>query len=228
MRITVFLSGMVLLLAACGGGTLRDADEVSIGESLYTITFDEESPENFDTSNYANDAEDGAPAPQNVIQDGRYLLEVIDDSTTYIWGQGGEAAQNVAVEASFEVQSNYENNLYGVMCRLNDDGAGYTFLISSDGFAGIARTDGRSLSFLLDWVQHDGIAPDGVNTVQGVCVDDYLAIFVNGELVGDTENDLYPEAGEVGLMAGFFAQGREGGTINVLADDLTVTTASLE
>jgi hypothetical protein len=120
------------------------------------------------------------------------------------------------------------------MCRVNAEGEGYAFLISNDGFGAIAYADKGasergSLSFLFDWVESDAInAGQAENTIRAVCVDDYLALYVNGEFVGDVEDDRFTSGGQAGLIAGLFIEsGDELGEVIVDFDDLTVSEGSL-
>jgi len=220
MRSFRFLLPFLVLLAACAPTPLRDLADVSLGDTLFRTDFS--APDAFETGDFP---EQGASLS---LVEGRYHLRQSGDESLYIWGRGGESAADVAVEVLAEVESDYTNNLYGVLCRTDENGAGYAFLISSDGFGAIARTDGRSLSFIYNWHQHDAIRTDAPNTIRGVCVGDYLALVVNGELVGDAQDTRYPNAGQAGLLGGILVEGRDTvGELSVFFDDLTVRSASL-
>ena len=208
---------LLFLLAACTSKTLKDADAVETGETLYTIDF--ASADAFETGDL--------PDASLSIVEGQYRIEQTGE-TTYIWGQGGDAAQNVTISVEAISESGYPHNLYGVMCRVNAEGAGYAFLISQDGFGGIARTDGENMTMLYDWREDSAINAGASNTIRGVCVDNYLALYVNDTLIGDVEDERYPAAGQVGLIAGLISEEvdqRE--TVIATFDDLTVKEASL-
>jgi hypothetical protein len=164
------------------------------------------------------------------ITDGHYQLTHTSDSSSYIWAQGGDPAQDVNIVVAAQPHSSYANNLYGVMCRVSEEGAGYAFLISNDGFGAIARTDGKSLSFIQEWVENAAIR-DGQanNTIRAVCLDDYLALYINDEFIGDAEDERFPDAGQVGLIGGVFVEGGdEQGQVIVHFDDLTISEVSFK
>jgi hypothetical protein len=205
-----------------GSIVLPDSEELNISGS--TQIMDLSDPTAFESRDYTRTYSDLS------ITDGSFQLSHSSSNSSYIWAQDGEAEQNVSIEVQAEPQNDYANNLYGVMCRVNEEGAGYAFLISSDGFGAIARTDGKSLSFMQDWIESDAIKKgQSANTIRAVCIEDYLALYVNDEFVADVENDRYPDAGQGGLIGGVFVEsGDEAGEIILSFDDLTVSAASLD
>jgi len=213
----LFLS---LILVACGG-TIRDADAVNIGDELYTITFDENTE--FDVATFPDEN------ASLTIDTERYIVHQAGNRSSYVWGQGGDSVENAAITVTAESLVEYDNNLYGVMCRVDSEGAGYAFLVSNDGFGAIARTDGRSISFITSWHESDEInSGTANNTIQAICIDNYLALYVNGELVQDAEDDTYTTGGQVGLIGGIFVEGGDdGGEVTIAFDDVMVSAASL-
>ena len=120
------------------------------------------------------------------------------------------------------------------MCRVNDVGDGYAFLISNDGFGAIAyaekgAAERGSLTFIAEWVESSAINEgQAQNTVRAVCLDDYLALYVNGEFVIDVEDDRFPDPGQAAVIAGLFIENRdETGEVIVEFDDITVSEGSL-
>lgn len=222
MRYLLILLALALVLVGCQRNTLRGENDVTLGNDLFTLAFND--PASFETGDFP------ASNASLSIEAGKYIVRQAGDRTAYIWGQGGEPAQNVSVEAQAQPSSSFKNDLYGVMCRVTEDGAGYAFVVSSDGFGAIARTDGKSLSFIFDWTENAAIKKgQAANTVRAICVDNYLALYVNGKLVGDAEDTRYPEAGQVGLLAGIFIEkADESGEVAVEFDALTVKHAELK
>ncbi len=208
----------VLGLAACGSD---DPDkEITTGAELLRVTFD--APDDWETGRFPADTDD--PAAELVIDEGRYQVNYrADRSASLTWGAGGEAYEDVVIEVDIEQLGGTDDNLYGVVCRFveNDDGSasGYALLISGDGHYGIADLSRRSLDFILEWHQSDAIKQgQAQNTLRAVCVDDYLAVYANGEFLGDVRSDDYQRAGQVALVIG--TTGNQ--TVSVAFDNLTV------
>lgn len=209
---------LILLLAACGTKTIHGEDDIQTGEVLYSLDFEDASA--FETSDFP------AEGSRLTIENGVYRVQQTADSALYSWGQGGDPAQNVIITVEASPQSDFKNNLYGVMCRVDPNGAGYAFLISSDGYGAIARTDGESMRFLVEWQKNEAIE-GAQNTIRAVCIDNYLALYVNADLIADVEDKNYASAGQVGLIAGVLAEdGAE--AVIVDFDNLAVSAGSLK
>lgn len=223
MRITFLLIATALLVVACGSPSAEHSeDDIAVAEDVLTIAF--EDPTTFETGQHNEGASSLA------IEEGVYTISHTAQNTSYIWGQGGDdVAANVQIEATASATGEPTNNLYGVMCRVDEGGAGYAFLVSNDGFGAIARTDGRSLTFLFDWHENSAINESGDNTLRAICIDDYLALYVNDEFIGDASDDRFVEAGQIGLLAGIFVtEAGASGNVEATFDDLTVAEASLQ
>lgn len=191
-----------LALAACGSDD--DARTVTTGDTLLSVTFDD--PAAWETGSYPVDA--GDPNAVLAIEDGRYRIDYrADRSASLTWGAGGGAYENVVIEVETEQLGGTRDNLYGVACRLvedeNGDASGYLLLISGDGHYGIAELSRKTLEFVLEWHKSDAIAQGAAqNTLRAVCVDDYLALYANGDFLGSVTDDRYTRAGQVALVAG--------------------------
>jgi hypothetical protein len=213
-----------LILAACGND---DPSRTPVkGAERLSLTFDEAG--RWEEGVYTD--ENGAPESTLAIIDGRYQIDFrAARSASFTWGAGGEAYENVIVEVETDQLSSEKDNLYGVMCRLAPDDrgnmTGYALLISGDGHYGIAELKGRSLDFLLAWHQSKAIKQGPAhNTIRAVCVDDYFAVYVNDQFLGEVKNDAYRRAGQVGLLAGVTGEG----TVSIAFDNLTVYEGTLK
>jgi hypothetical protein len=81
------------------------------------------------------------------------------------------------------------------------NGDGYLFLIQGNGAYGIFRSQGRSLTPLVDWATSDAInRGPAQNRIRAVCVGTYLAMYVNGQFLAEATDDAYSQ-GQVGLAA---------------------------
>ncbi|HML22592.1 MAG TPA: hypothetical protein PKD09_13140 [Aggregatilinea sp.] len=196
------LAVVIMAIAACQPDPKH---QVETGAELLSATFDD--PSSWESGAYPVNAEE--PDSTLSVVDGRFRIDHRSTgSPSFTWSLGGDAYQNVVIEVETQQISDEENNLYGVACRLttddSGDATGYVLLISGDGYFGFARLSNRSLEFLIDWRQNNAIRKGKAsNTIRAVCVDDYLALSVNGEFLGDITDDKYADqSGQVGMVAG--------------------------
>ena len=216
--------GLSLALAACGGSD--PSRRPVAGESLLNETFD--APGRWEEGAFPPEAAD--PASRLAVTGGRYeIAHRAERAASFTWGAGGAAYEDVIVEVRTEQLSPDKDNLYGVACRLAQDDAGdwsgYALLISGDGHYGIADLARDSLVFLLEWHQSGAIKQGrAANTIRAVCAENYLALYANGEFLGEVKDSLYRRAGRVGLIAG----ASQGGTVHVAFDDLNVYEGILD
>ncbi|MBI5670989.1 MAG: hypothetical protein HZC41_23595 [Chloroflexi bacterium] len=102
-----------------------------------------------------------------------------------------------------------------------NNGDGYLFLVEGTGRFAIMRARGRNVVPLVDWTSSDKIRKGPAqNTIRAVCLNDYLALYVNGAFMADAIDDTYT-SGQVGLVAA--AASRLGVTVDF--DNLTVSEA---
>lgn len=218
----VLFGSLALFLVACGS----DDPEVNEGDidrtTGYTINFDDEA--DFETGTYPGSGE-------LRIADGEYTVVSLNPTNNaYLWGSNvgtdNPALKNVIIEVEARPSDGRIDNWYGVMCRVNEAGGGYAFLISGDGYWAIARSDGRSLFFLEQWRQAEAINQgNNTNTLQAYCLNNYLALYVNDSFLGDLTHDedgkQIDRVGGVALLAG----GVEGDQVVVHFDNLVVSEA---
>jgi hypothetical protein len=214
----VIVLAAALILAACGSPT--PSETVTQGQELLSVTFDQ--PGSWEEGTYPPGT--ATPDSRLAITGGRYQIDLrAGQSASFTWGTGGGSYENVIIEVDTEQLSSEKNNLYGVACRMVSDAqgatTGYVLLISGDGHYGIAELTNNALSFLVEWHQSGTIRQGRAsNTIRGVCVDDYLAIYANGKFLGDVENTDFRRAGQVGLVAGV----TKGKDVSVAFDNLAV------
>ena len=92
------------------------------------------------------------------------------------------------------------HNSYGVGCRMQGFG-GYYMFISGDGRYGIAKVNKGAYDWLVEWQESTAIHQgNATNHIRAVCAGDYLALFVNGELLAEARDTLFMR-GDVLLMA---------------------------
>lgn len=113
---------------------------------------------------------------------------------------------DVRVEVDATKSGGPDDNDFGLICRYQDLGNFYFFLISSDGYAGIGKYEGgtQQLISAAEMQKVDGITPGAAtNHIRADCIGSELKLYVNGNLVA-TATDSSFTSGDVGLMAGTF------------------------
>ncbi len=189
-----------LVLAACGGDEPEhDRDDFEVSETMYTVEFN--NPDDFEVGRFG----DGSSL---TIEDDQYLIRSSNSTgNSFLFGSTTDrypALRNVMIEVEATTQAGSEDNWFGVMCRVDDENRGYVLLISADGFWAIGNSTGRGLDFFDNWRETDVIntGRGATNHLRVYCVNDYLALYVNGEFVGEHSDSSITEAGAVGLLAG--------------------------
>ncbi len=142
-----------------------------------------------------------------MVDDDVYVAEVEDDVT--IWGQNAEDFEDGVISVIAIQDAGGDDNGYGIMCRANPDNnlEGYHFWISGESRAAIYLYDEDDGYDLLEgWEDIDAINTDAENILHVVCVDEYLALYVNGVLAIEAEDDTYDD-GVTGLVVRNFDDG---------------------
>lgn len=158
-------------------------------------------------------------------RDGRFHIDF--RGRRYVWSQRDGDFANIVIEADATQVSDYDHNAYGLACRLDpgNRGRGYFFLIGGDGYASIRWSNGRSLEPIVSAAPSQHIRRGAAtNRLRAVCVEDYLALWVNGEFVSDAR-DQRAARGAVGLAGVMNYQGKR---LSVEFDDLKIWRAALD
>lgn len=136
------------------------------------------------------------------IEDGVYRIQV--GSTTYAWALSVNSYENVMIEVQTSQRSEDDDNAFGLICRGDPSytGSGYYFFVSSDGYASIRVGSGGQMRGLVDFEATDTINHGrAINSLRVLCIDDYLALYVNGKFVMEARDSRYTR-GMVGMVAG--------------------------
>lgn len=123
-----------------------------------------------------------------------------------VWGVNFKEHSDVIIQVDTLQNSEELNNGYGVICRAGteNDGSGYYFRISGDGYYNISRSDGEEIVQLVEWEESNTVKQgQNRNQITAVCVGEYLALYVNDELVAETTDDLL-SSGYAGLSVSSF------------------------
>lgn len=151
---------------------------------------------------YSN--EDG----QAGYSDGVYLVETYNPDI-YAWGVAGQHYDDIRIEVDVTItQTNSAlNDGFGVDCRTQENGDGYGFRISSDGYASIEVFEDNEGSLIADWIATDAIHTDGSpNHLTVICQGDHLSLLVNDMNVAEAEDDTF-SSGDIALSAIAYDEG---------------------
>jgi hypothetical protein len=115
-----------------------------------------------------------------------------------------------------------DDNLMGVVCRLQDMENYYLFLVTSDAYYGIARVQDGQYTLLSSEVMESNVTHinQGIdnNHLRVGCVQNALWLEVNGVMLAGLYDDTFTE-GKIGLMAGSTSQP----AVDILYDNFAIT-----
>lgn len=205
----------VLLLLLVAGCQPRPSYDYRTGDVLLEESFDQP----YAWEQYVNEA-----LGVNLrVEQGAYYMTVSGGG--YIWGLNAQSHENVMFEAESTQLSEFADNAYGLICRADpaNSGKGYYFLISGDGYWSIRRDRGDGVEPLVEFTKSDAIHQGrSINRIRVLCIDDYLALYVNDQFVGEARDDLYS-----GGFAGFVVAAAKDGSADVYFDDARIVEAEL-
>jgi hypothetical protein len=151
-------------------------------------------------------------------------FRITADDRGYVWAINDDFHTDVVIEVQTRQLSSDNNNGYGVICRAHDNGDGYYFLISGDGYYSIRRGAGNEVQDIVQWEASDAIHQGAsANIIRAVCIDRYLALYINDVFVVETEDHAVFQG-----YTGFTAAASEGNEVDVTFDDLTIYEASID
>jgi hypothetical protein len=142
-------------------------------------------------------------AARFVVRDGTLEGYVAPDRG-YVMSTNNAPHTDVLINAVVRQTEGLLGNGFGVVCRADERGNGYYFLLSSDGeFSISVGTDVRDALFALIPWQHHSIIRRGFydNEIRAVCAGDYLAMFINDVFVAEAFDNEFT-AGELGVVVG--------------------------
>jgi hypothetical protein len=211
----IFLLLVVLLPAVMLGCGAAPAEEVAAEEVLLETEFTsrDEWPEKLDAE---------ARTAVQLTNDG---YELSSASDTYVWSFAEGVYEDVVLETAVRQLSPERNNAYGLVCRASsgENRNGYYFLISGDGFVSIRRVERNLSSPIVDWTPHNAVRQgERANQLRAICAGDYLALYVNNQLVAEGTDGRFTQG-----VAGFAASGSENSSVQVSFDNFTIRAAEI-
>lgn len=159
------------------------------------------------------------------VRDGVLWMQAGRGEGFVLWSLNTRLHNNAIVQMDTTYIGGTLNNGYGVICRGHPsyDGSGYYFFMADTGFARLSRSDEGTFTPLTDWERTSAIRVADENRLTAVCVDDYLALYINGEMILEAQDDTY-NAGYSGAAAAHYEEGDE--LIQVEFDNLRIWEAS--
>ncbi|MCJ7625185.1 MAG: DUF1080 domain-containing protein [Anaerolineaceae bacterium] len=120
-----------------------------------------------------------------------------------MWGVAGKDYDNIVIEVDVtqvRAPSN-NNNDYGVMCRVQFTGDGYSFNISGDGYYSIQIAENDNYRDLVEWSESSAIhTGNATNHIRVVCDGSKLVLFVNGTKLAETTDTTFTK-GDIAFAA---------------------------
>lgn len=138
-------------------------------------------------------------------RDGVYAVNVLEPSTD-VWVTPGLSFRDVRILVLGQKTAGSDDNLFGIVCRYQNERNFYFFSISSDGFAGIGiNKDGRRRILTGDTLLPTSAIRPGEqpNHIRADCIGYQLALYVNGRLIGQAQAAEW-SGGQVGLLVGTY------------------------
>jgi hypothetical protein len=205
---------LISVLSACSAPTVqRELDAVEVGAVIDSQPFS--NPHRWESNQFE---------AISVGMDGEsYRIQT--DINHYVRGFYQGNFTDVILDVRAVQLTNGKHNGFGVACRASHDSTssnGYYFLISGDGAYSIRRGHDGDLHPLIAWEKHRAIRPLEVNQLRVVCIGDYLALSVNGELIAEARDTTFTQG-----RIGFTATTRQSESLEVLFSDLTISEGSL-
>lgn len=138
------------------------------------------------------------------------------------WSVPGLNFQDTLVQVRATKLDGPDDNLFGVICRYQDDDNFYALMVGSDGYYGIyKRVDGEQT--LINQVHLDFSAAieqgEASNTIQAICQGDQLALIVNNVSLIQVSDGTFSN-GDVGIVVGNFSEPG----VDILFDDFIVVS----
>lgn len=185
-----------LVLTACGLGDSYIHGLFSDNEANLPLFMD-------DFSDHNNDWKLAVTDKGVVHYDGDSIRILINEPNATYWTTPGLRLTDSVVDVDATKVSGPSDNLFGIICRFQDERNYYSLIISTDGYYGILKVQDGVRTFLgshqmqvTDLVQEDG----KINHLRADCVDDKLSLYVNWTKLLEVKDDTFGY-GDVGILA---------------------------
>jgi hypothetical protein len=198
-KFIVIMAALMLVTLACsitGGNDTASSESDLPPDILFIDDFSDESS-GWDRINEDEGVTD--------YSDGVYRIAVNTDNTD-IWANPGLSFTDTVIEVDAKKVGGPDDNDFGIICRYQDLSNFYFFIISSDGFYGIAKViDGEQILIGLENMEYSDTINQGnsSNKLRADCIGKNLVLHINGQKLLEVNDSQY-STGDVGLIAGTF------------------------
>jgi len=198
-KFIVIMAALMLVTLACsitGGNNTASSESDLPPDILFIDDFSDESS-GWDRINEDEGVTD--------YSDGVYRIAVNTDNTD-IWANPGLSFTDTVIEVDAKKVGGPDDNDFGIICRYQDLSNFYFFIISSDGFYGIAKViDGEQILIGLENMEYSDTINQGnsSNKLRADCIGKNLVLHINGQKLLEVNDSQY-STGDVGLIAGTF------------------------
>lgn len=148
------------------------------------------------------------------------------DTNAYVRGFNSTRHTDVVITVESVQLSAGGDSAYGIVCRGtpgDESSNGYYFLIGGDGSYTIRKGQHGEINPLVHWARSDAINREaGINRIQAVCVEDYLALYVNDLFITEIRDQTYSSG-----YTGFAAATSNNSVLDVAFDSLIIYDAAL-
>jgi len=213
-RITILASVLLVGMLTSCRGLILPADFRTLPEKTGSLLFQDSFSDPSSGWDRVRQAE-GLTDYDN----GAYRIYINNTHADY-WANPGLTFTDVNLEVEAKKIGGPDNNNYGLLCRYQDRHNFYFLIVSSDGYYGIGKVENGTQRLIQPDQMHPSWAirkGPGPNHLRVVCAGSRLALWVNGELVAETQDSTFA-AGDIGLIAGSF----EESGVDVVFDQLVV------
>ncbi len=144
----------------------------------------------------------------------------------FVRGFNSTPFDNVVFDVEVTQFSREDNNAFGIVCRAvtgYTQSNGYYFLIGADGSYSIRKGQGQEIIPLIKWRKSGAIHKGaGINRIRAVCVEDYLALYINDQFMVDVRDSTYS-----GGFIGFAVATENNTVVDVAFDNLVVRSGEI-
>lgn len=149
------------------------------------------------------------------------LRILVKDAQTDVWSVAGKNLADVRIESVAKRLDGAADNDFGLICRYQDNQNFYMFLVSSDGYYGIAKLKNNQHSLIgIEQLQYSSkIQREKVShRLRADCRGEKLSLYVDGVLLMQG-SDADFQTGDVGVLAGAYSTSG----VDILFDNFIVT-----